>query len=53
MEIKPKLKKCRICGAGKAPHELFIYVDGNNISITRNSPELCYDCYIKKYGHGN
>ena len=50
MEIK--LKKCSSCGTKKQSHELFIYVDGNNISITKNSPELCFKCYTKKYGHG-
>lgn len=40
-----------MCGVKKPPQDLFIYVDGNNISITKNSPILCYDCYIKKYGN--
>jgi len=50
LNIMAKKKKCRGCGTEKDDSQLFIYVDGNNISITKNSSQLCYDCYIKKYG---
>jgi len=50
MSSKKQPTKCSSCNTLKPPQELFIYVDGNNISITKNSPPLCYDCYIKKYG---
>jgi len=48
--VKKKLYKCMCCGAKKEASEILQYVDGNNISITKNSPQLCYDCYVKKYG---
>ena len=41
--------KCNGCGVEKHPSKIYSYVDGNNISITRNSLEYCYDCYNKKY----
>lgn len=44
-------KKCSKCGTKKNISDLFTYVDGNNISITKNSPNLCFDCYVKKYGN--
>ncbi len=42
--------RCQACGENKRPAELFIYVDGNNGSITRNSPVLCETCYKSRYG---
>ena len=44
-----KLNKCAKCGEIKQLNELFCYVDGNNISITKNSPFLCRKCYLEKY----
>lgn len=41
--------KCSDCGVVKDGSAIFSYVDGNNISITKNSPELCKDCYEKRY----
>lgn len=52
MATNKLLNKCSACGSKKEPHELFQYVDGNNGSITKHSPILCYVCYIDKYGHG-
>jgi hypothetical protein len=48
--VKTKLYQCRDCKVKKDGSAIFQYVDGNNISITKNSPQLCYDCYVKKYG---
>ncbi len=42
--------KCQSCRKQFPPKELFIYVDGNNGSITRNSPVLCRACYVARYG---
>lgn len=47
--MKKKKNVCKNCGIEKELNELFCYVDGNNIAITKNSPLLCYDCYVKKY----
>ena len=35
----------------KETKDLYMYVDGNNIAITKNSPFLCKSCYIKRYGN--
>jgi len=50
---KEKLYKCSNCGICKKDTEIFYYIDGNNIAITKNSPPLCFDCYIKRYGNKN
>ena len=42
-----KLMKCENCGIMLPPDKIFSYVDGNNISITKNSPNLCEDCFQK------
>lgn len=42
--------KCSGCGVFKHPSKIYSYVDGNNISITKNSLEYCETCYIDKYG---
>lgn len=47
--MKKKENKCQKCG--KETKDLYMYVDGNNISITKNSPFLCKSCYIKTYGN--
>ena len=52
MENSKLLNKCSSCGTKKQPKELFQYIDGNNKSITKHSPILCYECYINKYGYG-
>lgn len=41
--------RCQQCGEKRPPSELFFYVDGNNESITRNSPILCEACYHARY----
>lgn len=52
----PKIKShkfkgiCEECKNKFIDEEVFIYVDGNNHSITQNSPYLCKKCYIKRYG---
>lgn len=45
---------CQACGVVRPPAELYFYVDGNNGSITANSPILCRDCYLARYApdHG-
>jgi ribosomal protein S14 len=45
-----KLQKCASCGVEHTLDELFSYVDGNNRSITKNSPELCRLCFLARYG---
>ena len=50
MQAKSKLMKCQNCGAMLPPDKIFSYVDGNNIAITKNSPNLCEKCYIEEYG---
>lgn len=48
-----KIKNC-ICSKCKkelTPQTAYIYVDGNNCAITKNSPMLCKECYIEKYGN--
>lgn len=53
---KPKIKirtfkgKCECCKTKISEKEAFIYVDGNNHSVTLNSPYLCLKCYLKRYG---
>jgi len=41
---------CAICGKTLCGKHSYSYVDGNNGSITKNSPTLCRECYGKKYG---
>jgi hypothetical protein len=40
---------CSECREVFCAEHLYIYVDGNNISITRNSRPHCEDCYKLKY----
>lgn len=40
--------RCEECGC-KEPNPVQ-HIDESNIAITYNSPYLCRDCYIKKYG---
>jgi hypothetical protein len=42
--------RCQSCGTKYPPSQLYFYVDGNNESITRNSPALCETCYKARYG---
>jgi len=48
---KVKFYQCKDCGVEKDPQNIFYYVDGNNISITKNAPPLCKECYLKRYKH--
>lgn len=41
---------CERCDVKRPPNRLYCYVDGNNGSITANSPYLCYECYVARYG---
>ena len=47
--MKSKLNPCSKCGKLKTDKELFYYVDGNNISITKNARAYCYKCYLEMY----
>ena len=49
---KEKLCQCSLCKEKLPAEDIFYYVDGNNISITKNSPPYCKKCYIKTYGYG-
>jgi len=40
---------CSICGKVLCGKHSYFYVDGNNGSITKNSPTLCQKCYEVKY----
>jgi len=40
---------CAACKKLLCGRHSFSYVDGNNESITRNSPTLCKECYGLKY----
>jgi uncharacterized UBP type Zn finger protein len=42
---------CHSCGKILCGKHSYSYVDGNNGAISRNSPILCEDCYIKRYGN--
>jgi len=44
-----KLSRCAKCRKSFCLKHLYSYVDGNNISITKHSPELCYECYKQMY----
>ncbi len=46
---KNKYYKCVKCGKILCLKHIYQYVDGNNESITKNSPCLCHDCYVIKY----
>jgi hypothetical protein len=35
---------CSVCGGESCAKHNFNYVDGNNIAITRNSPNICVKC---------
>jgi hypothetical protein len=41
---KKEACRCTKCGKVFCGEHVYSYVDGNNISITKNSPELCADC---------
>jgi DNA-directed RNA polymerase subunit RPC12/RpoP len=41
---KKETYRCAKCGKVFCGDHVYSYVDGNNISITKNSPELCADC---------
>jgi len=43
------LGKCEYCGKEIKSCNAYQHVDGNNISITNNSPYLCKDCFEKRY----
>lgn len=49
-KLKLKMYPCKKCGKKHSPKNLFIYVDGNNGAITKNSQELCKACYIATWG---
>lgn len=54
-ECKTSLTKgtthiCKKCGHSFCSEHVYTYVDGNNIAITRNSPEYCERCYREVYG---
>ena len=42
--------KCEKCGMPKPLSEVYCYVDSVNPAINYNSPYLCKECYIEKYG---
>jgi len=46
---KDKLYKCAKCGKYFCGEHVFCYVDESNIAITKNSPNLCKDCYEETY----
>lgn len=41
---------CEICKKSLCPEHAYMYVDGNNISITKSAPILCNKCYETQYG---
>lgn len=47
-EQKNKCSKCNNVFCGK---HLYFYVDGNNISITKNSKNYCETCYKEIYAN--
>jgi DNA-directed RNA polymerase subunit RPC12/RpoP len=47
------MNKCDRCGKEFPDKELYIRVDGNNISITKNAKTYCKNCYIKVYGRND
>jgi hypothetical protein len=47
--VKRATVACAECGVRKFSNEIYSYVDGNNVAITKNSPELCEMCYRDKY----
>jgi len=46
---KNKQHICANCGKTLCGKHCGTYVDGNNGSITKNSPTLCRECYGEKY----
>ena len=36
---------CAECNKSLCLEHAYSYVDGNNISITKNAPTLCKECY--------
>ena len=40
---------CEKCKKSLCSEHAYSYVDGNNISITKNAPTLCKECYENKY----
>jgi len=49
MEKEMKVNRCFDCRKLFEEKDLFIYVDENNASITKNSSQRCLDCYKKRY----
>lgn len=47
---KRELHRCRDCGGEFCGQHIYIWVDGANEAITRNGPNLCEACYIKRHG---
>ena len=43
------LLNCAKCGVEKNSKNLFSYVDGNNISITKNAKDYCLKCYKEEH----
>jgi len=46
---KTDVRICHGCGCSLCGLHAFSYVDGNNGSITKHSPEYCHKCYVEKY----
>ena len=44
-----KLSRCSKCKKELPDRQLYQYIDGNNIAITKNSPYYCWRCYNEKY----
>lgn len=49
---KKEIHACRDCGGQFCGKHIYTYVDDSNVAITRNSPELCAECYAKRYSPG-
>lgn len=44
-----EVEKCYCCGKILCPKHAHFKQDENNISITKNAPILCIECYNKRY----
>jgi len=49
MKTKKFLGHCEKCKKSICEEHAYFFVDGNNESITNNSPYLCKKCYEKTY----
>ena len=49
--LKKDTFKCADCGMIICPVHTFTRIDPDNISITRNAPKLCINCYKKRFTH--